>query len=188
MGPLHEYFEEVTQRFPGALESQWIPMDRELWRAENYRDFLAARRELLAGAANGFLESLLHGEVSSEEAPEDLTRRVVEAMPTAVTPADEEEWILECMEWVAQRGLPEPEVEYEIADAKTGEPLALFDVAWPNGLQEGFSSPVAVLLDEPREVEEVANQAGYRFFTSIEDFKDYVLRDILAEPETLRAS
>ena len=26
----HEYFEEVAERFPGALESQWIPLDREL--------------------------------------------------------------------------------------------------------------------------------------------------------------
>jgi len=186
--PPHEYFEEVAEKFPGALESQWIPMDRGLWRTENYREFLAARRDLLAGAANSFLESLLHGEVAPEETPEDLTRRVVETIPTAVTPADEEERILECMEWVAQRGLPEPEVEYEMADAETGEPLAVFDVAWPSGLQEGFSSPVAILLDESREVEEVANQAGYRFFTSVETFKDYVLRDILAEPQTLRAS
>jgi hypothetical protein len=34
-------------------------MDSNLWRIERYRDFLAARRELLAQAANAFLESLL---------------------------------------------------------------------------------------------------------------------------------
>jgi hypothetical protein len=186
--PPHEYFEEVAERFPGALASQWIPMDRELWRAENYRGFLAARRELLAQAANRFLEGLLHGEVTFEGTQEDVTRRMVEAVPVAAAPEDEEEQILACMEWVAERGLPEPEVEYEVADGTTGEPRAVFDVAWPAGLQVGFSPPVAILLNEPRELEEAANTAGYRFFTTIGEFKDYVLRDILAESEVPRAS
>jgi hypothetical protein len=183
--PPQEYFEEVAERYPGALESQWIPMDRKLWQAENYREFLAARRELLAGAANRFLEGLLHGEVMAEEAPEDVTRRVVEAVPRSAAPTDEEEQILECMEWMAEKGLPEPEVEYELVDEETGEPRAVLDLAWPSGLQAELSPPVAVLLDEPREIEEAANRAGYRFFTSVDELKDYVLRDILAESEVL---
>jgi hypothetical protein len=106
----------------------------------------------------------------------------------AIRPGDEEEQILRCMEWVAERGLPEPEVEYEVVDEVTGDPLAVFDIAWPKGLQEGYSQPVAILLNEPRETEEVANRVGYRFFKTTEEFKDYVLRDILAEPEAVRAS
>jgi hypothetical protein len=39
------------------------------------------------------------------------------------------------------------------------------------------------LLNEPREAEEVANRAGYRFFTTVEEFKKYVEKEILAETE-----
>ena len=87
------------------------------------------------------------------------------------------------MEWVSQYQLPDPELEYELVDEATGEPLAVLDMAWPDGLQPGFSRPCAVLLNEPREVEEAANRAGYRFFTSIAEFKEYVEKEILAEPD-----
>ncbi|MGC8488903.1 MAG: GmrSD restriction endonuclease domain-containing protein, partial [Clostridia bacterium] len=43
-----DYFPEVEARHPGALASQWIPMDRQLWRVEHYQDFLEARKQLLA--------------------------------------------------------------------------------------------------------------------------------------------
>ena len=33
------YFPKVETAHPGALASQWIPMDPELWRVENFRDF-----------------------------------------------------------------------------------------------------------------------------------------------------
>src|SRR5919199_240699 len=59
------YFEAVEEKHPGALASQWIPLDRRLWRVENYREFLAARRELLAEAANRFLDELLKGKAAS---------------------------------------------------------------------------------------------------------------------------
>ena len=31
-----EYMPSVSINWPGALESQWIPMDPELWKVENY--------------------------------------------------------------------------------------------------------------------------------------------------------
>ena len=43
-----EYLPEVEERYPGALASQFIPMDTQLWKLERHRDFLRARRELLA--------------------------------------------------------------------------------------------------------------------------------------------
>ena len=46
---------------PAALASQWIPQDPALWRIDRYPDFLAARRELLAEAANAFLAQLRFG-------------------------------------------------------------------------------------------------------------------------------
>lgn len=57
-----DYFPEVEGKHPGALASQWIPADRELWQVERYRDFLEARKALLAAEANKRMEELLHGE------------------------------------------------------------------------------------------------------------------------------
>jgi hypothetical protein len=33
------YFPAIEERHPGALSSQWVPMDPQLWRIENYADF-----------------------------------------------------------------------------------------------------------------------------------------------------
>lgn len=38
-----EYFAEFEKRHPGALATRWMPMDTELWKMKNYRDFLEAR-------------------------------------------------------------------------------------------------------------------------------------------------
>jgi hypothetical protein len=61
--------------------------------------------------------------------------------------------------------------------------LAILDLAWPNGLQEGLSQPVAILLGEDHEAEEAASEAGYRFFTSAKAFRKYVREEILGEAE-----
>ncbi len=70
---------------------------------------------------------------------------------------------------------------FELADPISGEPLAILDIAWPNGLQEGYSQPVALLIDEERETEEVVSSMGFRFFRNPENFRAYVLRDIIAD-------
>ena len=54
-----DYLPEVEERFPGALASQFVPMDTQLWRLDRYRDFLKARRELMAERLNSFLDSLI---------------------------------------------------------------------------------------------------------------------------------
>jgi len=60
-----DYLPEVEEKYPGALQSQLIPMDRNLWKIENYPEFLAARRELISKALNGYLESLISTEKES---------------------------------------------------------------------------------------------------------------------------
>ena len=60
------------------------------------------------------------------------------------------------------QGLPEGELGYEIAHMATGESLAILDLAWPNGLQEGYSQPVALLIDEDTRVEESLRPILYR--------------------------
>jgi Holliday junction resolvase len=51
------YLPDVKKNYPEAFDKQFIPDNPELWRLENYEDFLAKRRELLAQAVNDFLES-----------------------------------------------------------------------------------------------------------------------------------
>ena len=70
-----------------------------------------------------------------------------------------------------------------LSDEVTGEQRAVFDLAWPNGVQEELSQPVVVLLDEGREVIAIASQAGYRCFVSVSDFKVYVQHEILTQED-----
>jgi hypothetical protein len=53
-------------------------------------------------------------------------------------------------------------------------------LAWPNGIQEELTQPVAVLLNENSETLALASRAGFRCFTAAQDFKDYVEKEILA--------
>lgn len=188
--PPEVYFEQVEENHPGALASQWIPMDRSLWKLDRYLDFLEARRELLAVAANALLDNL-YPQPAEAALPEfALTATVVPPckepvsfLPGGVDDEAEERLLLECRDWVSARGLPEAEYEYELADPETGVPLAILDLAWPNGLQEGLSEPVAVLLGEGPETRGAANVAGYRYFTDVTAFKHYVEHEVLALEE-----
>jgi hypothetical protein len=68
----------------------------------------------------------------------------------------------------------------DFADATTREQKAVFDLAWPNGIQEELSQPVAVLINESNETLALASQSGFRCFTTMEDFRKYVEAEILA--------
>ncbi len=113
----------------------------------------------------------------------------VSAQPVVASPVtiggvdskDEENELLSLMEWVAAQSLPEGSLMHEIVDPESGAPIAMLDLAWPNGLQESFSQPVAVLLNEEVEVHNLANNHGFRYFINIEDFKNYVLHDVMGE-------
>ena len=76
-------------------------------------------------------------------------------------------------------------MEYELVDEATGRPLAVLDLAWPEGLQPGLSQPVAILLDEAIETEQAANAAGYRFFVNIPAFKEDVTDEFLGGSEDI---
>src|SRR5262245_37098043 len=68
----------------------------------------------------------------------------------------------------------------ELDDPDTGGPLAVIDLAWPNGLQEGLSEPVALLLSEGGGAEEAINRTKYLDFTDVQRFGEYVRWEILA--------
>jgi len=53
------YLRDVEDKFPGALVKQFVPINPELWKADRFEDFLAARRELIAHKINEFMRSLV---------------------------------------------------------------------------------------------------------------------------------
>lgn len=174
------YIPEFEKKHPGIIATHWISTDPELWKVKNYTRFLDARRQLLAAAANDFLEKLLAGDVPDRVSEGSILDRAAAPVPGRVEDQEEEQALQDCNRWMADQGLPEGEYRYEVKDARTGESLAVLDLAWPAGLQEGLSQPVALILGEGEEMEELINQAGYRFFTTVKAFKEYVQRDILA--------
>ncbi len=179
-----DYFPEVETKHPGALASQWVPTDPELWKLENYSRFLEARRELLAAETNRRLESLLHGDTrwfESRSAPEPEAEPAL-APPGGIASEDEEAVCEELNGWVEAQGLPRGEVAFDYTDTDSGEQLAVFDLAWPEGVQTELSQPVAVLLNEGAEVLAIAAKAGYRCFTDAQDFRTYVEREINPTP------
>lgn len=52
------YLASVKTRFPNALELQCIPEDPNLWKIENYEQFLEERRKMLANQLNVFLQNI----------------------------------------------------------------------------------------------------------------------------------
>ena len=174
-----EYFPVFEARYPGGLASQWIPADPKLWKMENYREFLEERRKLLAAETNRCMEDLLHGDVrwlawaaKPAEAPAVLVG--------GITSEAEEEELEILNDWMEAQGLPRGVLAFDFADEVSGEQKAVFDLAWPNGIQEELSQPVAVLLNENSETLALASRAGFRCFTTGQEFKDYVEKDILA--------
>jgi len=162
------YLPEIEKKFPGALASQWVPADPQLWKMENYPAFLAERRKLLAEAANRFLDELLTGSAAMP-AMDDYSQALAVSEETQLISED----IQELIDWIKENHLPDPEIYYEIADAQ-GEVLTIADLAWPDGVQKGYSEPVALLLEEDKEQADILSQAGYHVYLSIESLKKYL--------------
>lgn len=175
-----EYFPEVEQAHPGALASQWIPDDPLLWRIENYHDFLETRKKMLADELNQRMSELLHGDDHWLGGP-TVPAATSPIVFGGITSVDEEIELERANVWVQEQGLPPGVLAYELADPETGQQRAVFDLAWPNGMQEELSQPVCLLLNEGNEVFAAASQAGYRCFSSSAELKRYVRSDILAE-------
>jgi len=172
------YFPEIENAHPGALASQWIPDDRNIWEIDRYREFLSERRTLLCNEINERLTDLLHGEMlwameSSSRNEGRLQEDVI------VTNNDDIEYLIQQIDdWVAEHSLPSGEKQYNCSDETSGEQLAIFDIAWPNGIQEGYSQPIALLLNDTSSLEFAASK-GFRCFSSIEQLKNYIEDEIL---------
>lgn len=161
-----EYMPYYAQKQPGALESNWIPVDPELWKVENYEVFLQKRRELLAKGANEFLQSLYNDSI-----PHANIESFADRLAPNVLDEDEENQLAEIANWMEENGLNSGERNYVIDD--NGNDVIL-DLAWPDGVQTGLSKPLALLLNESEDVYAAANRCGYTYLTNLQDFKEYV--------------
>ena len=70
-----EYLSEVDEQQPGALIAQSVPTNPVLWRPDEFLDFLAARRRLLAEAMNSFIAEWLPKAVVDD--PEQHVRALI---------------------------------------------------------------------------------------------------------------
>ena len=142
-----DYLRDSEAQNPGVLKSQWIPENESLWSVHRYPDFLAARRELLAAAANRFLNSLLSGSQRLNAPIAQMPEGRPDTLDLAEMTEDDEDKrdVAEVLAIAATQRIAQPETHYEICDDH-GEVLAIADIAWPQGIQPGRTPPVALLL------------------------------------------
>lgn len=167
-----EYFGAIEAMHPGALASQWIPEDPALWRVDRYPDFLAARRELLAAAANSFLDQLRAGNWAGSGRP--LGRL------TVVTPeadgGSRRDLVMALVAELVELGCADPAVDCEVSDPATGEVLTIAEACWPEGLQPGEGDPVILELAPGEADLDRLRELGYEVFTSADSLRSHARR------------
>lgn len=67
-----EYLSEIKDKYPGALDAQFMPMNATLWDVERFPEFLGERRRLIADAINAYMDELASEEVDEPITIEDL--------------------------------------------------------------------------------------------------------------------
>lgn len=180
--PPAAYMPGIAAQQPGALESQWIPMDPELWKIENYPAFLEARRELLATAANSYLNRLLTGPAAAAEAGAvavEWSRTEATGAAPSIDESDAEVRtgeVQDLIRWLIEQGYSEPQTDVEVVDPDTGRVLAVAEAFWENGLQEGIGQPIVLELDADVLDEDGMQALGYTVFTSCSSLREYVSR------------
>lgn len=168
------YFYWIKKNHPEALQSHWIPMDEELWKIENYLEFLNARRHILANAANEHLRSLNPNHPHNESIPEPSLQQMKHTETV-----DEETQLKEVQSWMKSQQLPSGIFGYDLGQSDQDNVRTIIDLAWPNGICEGLDSPLALLLNESAETYQIVNQSGYQCFVDVESFKTYVESEIV---------
>ena len=165
--------EYLAQIDPAVLASQWIPADPELWKVENYREYLAARRELLGRAADAFSEELLTGSRPWTEGQQ--------LVPIVVAPDDDERdaraaQIKALVEEFTEMGFAAPSLDAEISDPETGRVLAVAEAFWADGLQPGQHKAVILELDPDEADLPRLAELECLVFTSVDALRGYAQR------------
>lgn len=170
-----DYFPIYMEKCPGAIESHCVPTASHLLTIDAYDAFLEERRKLLAKSANAILEDLWKGKLAQPSTP--MTK-----MSVTESEDNEEAVIEELVSWLKNEGFAPGIKDYSAVIGYAGTPI-IIDVAWPDGLQEGFTEPVALMInEEPGDIYRV-NAVGYRVFTRADDLKNYVCTKYGSGPE-----
>ena len=170
------YFTHIEKFHPGALASQWVPLDPDLWIVENYNHFLKARRDLLAQAANDLLDSLRHitpsattgsGIPKTTADPSFATSQAQAPQAVAsVTDSDEAELNV-FIAWIESYSLPRPEEPYDLPASDPNATPATADLAWPGGIQTGLSKRVALIREDIEATRAFLLNVGFQVFDNI---------------------
>ncbi len=83
----HDFLSTARGKYPNALELQCIPENEDLWRVENYKEFLKERREKLSTELNKYLSNIsitknIKSKISIEEIIDSGESDVVEFKQT----------------------------------------------------------------------------------------------------------
>tara|TARA_B100002003_G_scaffold222112_1_gene225642 strand:+ start:2346 stop:2897 length:552 start_codon:yes stop_codon:yes gene_type:complete len=131
--------------------------------------------QLLAAAANEFMGRLYAG--TADQEPLTLSVHDTDSMSLGgVANEEEEELLFEINSWAVALGLFSGEILYDLTDEDTGEEIAVLGLAWHEGLQEGLTRPVALMVDEAVQLVERVNQRGFLVITDENAFKQYVAK------------
>jgi hypothetical protein len=173
--PPSEYMPKVEQHVPGALASQWAPADPALWDPERYLDFLAARRELLAEAANDLLDGLQAGDTLEGPASSDA---LIQPSPVDESAGKDEREaeVDELVTWITEQGYAAPSRDVEICHPDSGRVLSLAEAYWPGGIQDGLGQPIVLELDDDGFDEDALTALGHLVFTSLDAVREHVNR------------
>lgn len=74
---------------------------------------------------------------------------------------------------------------HEQVDPEGGQHIAELNLARPKGIQQGLAQPAPLALNEVTEVLAVVGEAGYWSFTTVDAFRTYESRQILAEASVM---
>ena len=128
---------------------------------------------MLAKAANELLDSLYQGNIGE-------TTLIGFSSKKYDNPKSEEEEIEEVSAWMTSVGLNEGTTNHELL-GEDGTVAAIIDLAWPQGIQKGLSEPIALLLNETAETQAIVSKHGYRYYTSVDELKEYIQSTYLTE-------
>ncbi len=174
------YFPSMEQKHPGTLASQWVPADTKLWKIENYREFLEARRILLAQAANQFLDSLRHSVVITSSAPLQSAPVTTIVSPLPASNADslseieDDDWDA-LADWAQSVGAARPEIDFELFHSDPAHSPAYADLAWPTGIQAGLSQPTALIIQNAIDAQAFTD-AGFRVFHTSDALRQCIMQ------------
>lgn len=155
-----------------GLRAQSVPRDPALWSLDRYHEFLAARRAMLATAADTLLDELAAGKRPWPVEP-------LPPMPPPPEPGDDDAraaQIKALIDEFAELGYTTPATDCEIPDPDTGRTLAVAEAFWVDGLQAGQGNPVVLELDpDDADLARLA-ELGCDVFTSVDALRNHVQR------------